>query len=738
MSTEMLELPSSDAEHISCLLLYVDGMVSPRNEHAIESALSKLPGVKAIASFASHSLKVEFDRRTCALPEIARQLDKLGLRLHTTKPATSEIELGAHSMLRKWIDKGIEHRQLTMAIIGALCLLGAWITHYVEGPALLRYALVSACFILAGWYTAIDTFLILKRLAFDIDVLMFAAAIGAAAIGNFEEGGLLLVLFAFGGAGEELAMDKARRAIEALAKLAPDTATVRDANGFEKLVRVENLKVGDRVVVRPFDRLPADGVVESGASAVDQSPITGESEPIEKSPGSNVFAGTINGEGLLVVSVTKLASESTLAKIVTMVREAQTQKSPTELFTEKVEKWYVPLVLIGTAALIVLPPLLGLHHRQLDKGSWAGWFYQAMAFLTAASPCALAIGTPAAVLSGIARAARIGVLVKGGMHLESLGRITAVAFDKTGTLTRGRPEVTDIITLDSLDDHQLLRLAGAVEKGSTHPLARAIVDEATHRSIDLPIADQSVQTPGVGITAIVDRQKVEVGSIDLLKSLNGSADQIRARIDALNHQGKTAVVVVVESRPAGIIAMADRPRDGAADVIDLLKKIGIRQTIMLTGDRRAVANEVGKSIHVDQVHAELLPQDKLALVKSLRQQYGEIAMVGDGVNDAPALASATVGIAMGGAGTDVAIETADIALMSDDLRKLPDAISLSRFSRKIIGQNLFIALGVIAVLAPLSAMGFTYLGVAVLFHEGSTVVVVLNSLRLLMFKPKRV
>jgi len=727
--------PVTDLSHTSCLQLYVDGMVSPRNERAIEVALAKLPGVKAYASFATQSLKVEFDRRSCAMPEIARQLDKLGLKLRANDSSARFAKAAPPSCVRKWIELAIQHTPLTMAIIGALCLLGAAITKWTDGPDIVRYILVFACFVLAGWYTAIDTFLILKRLAFDIDVLMFAAAVGAAVIGSFEEGGLLLVLFAFGGAGEELAMDKARRAIEALAKLAPDTTTVRDASGFEKLVRVEDLKIDDRVVVRPFDRLAADGVVESGASGIDQSPITGESEPIAKSAGSKVFAGTINGEGLLIVQVTRLSSESTLAKIVKLVREAQAQKSPTEQFTAKVEKWYVPLVLVGTVTLIVIPPLMGWHHRQTDKGDWAGWFYQAMAFLTAASPCALAIGTPAAILSGIARAARIGVLVKGGMHLENLGKITAIAFDKTGTLTQGKPAVTDVIILDSIDETELLRLCASVENSSTHPLARAIVEEANRRAIEFLNAEEVLQTPGVGISARVGQRSVQVGSFDLLKHLNGSADAIRAQIEKLNNDGKTAVVVIVDSKPAGLIALADQPREGASKVIDSLKRLGIRQVIMLTGDRRAVAEKVGQSLHIDQIHAELLPQDKLERIRSLRKQYGEIAMVGDGVNDAPALASATVGIAMAGAGTDVAIETADIALMSDDLRKLPQAIALSRFSRRIISQNLFIALGVISVLAPLSALGHTYLGVAVLFHEGSTVVVVLNSLRLLLFRP---
>jgi Cd2+/Zn2+-exporting ATPase len=553
---------------------------------------------------------------------------------------------------------------------------------------------------------------------------MFAAAFGAAAIGHPEEGALLLVLFAFGGAGEAMAMDRARNAIEKLTKLAPETATMRDETGNERLVPVAALKPGDRILIRPFDRVSADGAVEEGESAIDQSPITGESVPIEKSPGESVFAGTINGQGLLVVRVTRTSAESTLSKIIRLVHEAQASKSPTQLFTDKVEKRYVPLVLIATALLIVVPPLV-------QGGNLSAWFYRAMAFLTAASPCALAIGTPAAVLCGIARAAQIGVLVKGGAHLETLGRVKTVALDKTGTLTRGRPEVTAIVPLDSVDESELLRLAASVEQVSTHPLAAAIVAEAKHREVRLPDATDVQQIAGKGIMGMVEGRRVEIGRL--------TSDRPSSQLAELLDAGNTVVQVTIDNRVAGAIALADRPRDNAIDALQRLQRIGVRRRIMLTGDNRNVANAIAAKLGVDEVHAELMPQDKLRIVIELREKYGSIAMIGDGVNDAPALAAADVGIAMGGAGTDVALETADVALMADDLGKLPDAIALSRFARRIITQNLAIALGVIAVLAPLSALGFTYLGVAVLFHEGSTVVVVLNSMRILLYgRRKRV
>jgi Zn2+/Cd2+-exporting ATPase len=635
---------------------------------------------------------------------------------------------------QKYITAVRVHHKLVLASAGLLFLLGALITHQTGAPGWLRMSFVAGSFVTAGWYTGLNALHILRQFRFDIDVLMFAAAFGAAVLGHYEEGAFLLVLFAFSEAGEELALDKARRAIQALAELAPETATVRLDDGTEQIVYIDALHIGQCVVVRPFDRIPADGVIDAGHSGVDQSAITGESVSVEKSPGSDVFAGTINGEGLLVVRVTKRSTDSTLSKIVKLVSEAQEMKSPTQHFAERFERRYVPVVLLLTITLLIVPPVLNITPR-MEGTLWAGWFYQAMAFLTAASPCALAIGTPAAVLSGIARAARIGVLVKGGAHLENLGRVTCVAFDKTGTLTRGKPVVTDVFTSDILTSDQtrytaneILALAASVENQSTHPLAGAIVAEAHTRNIPLFEATDARQVPARGMTAIVDGKLIFAGKID-------ASSGFMSHIERFARQGKSTVAVSVDDLPIGVIALADRPRDNARQTLTRLKSLGIRRTITLTGDRKAVAEQVSAELGIDETHADLLPEDKLALIQSLQKTYGPIAMIGDGVNDAPALAAASVGIAMGGAGTDVAMETADVVLMADDLAKLPDAVALSRFSRQIIQQNLFIAMSVIAVLAPLSALGYTYLGVAVLFHEGSTIVVVLNALRILFFKP---
>jgi Cd2+/Zn2+-exporting ATPase len=632
-----------------------------------------------------------------------------------------------------------EYRELITAFAGGLLVFAAFVVHTFGGESLhwLRIALIIPAYLLTGWDTFKDTVKTLWNLQFDIDVLMFAAAIGAATLGHYEEGGLLLFLFALGGAGESLAMDRARKAISALAKLAPETANVRSADGTERHVRVEELQIDDHAIVRPFERLPADGVVIEGASTIDQSPITGESIPVEKTAGTPVFAGTINGEGLIVVRVNRRAEESTLAKIVKMVNEAQTTKSPTQVFTDKVEKIYVPIVLIATAVLIVVPPLLGIQPVRLG-GLWAGWFYQAMAFLTAASPCALAIGTPATVLSGIARAARGGVLMKGGVHLENLGRVNAIAFDKTGTLTRGRPEVTDVIPMGNCEQVQALALAASAEFGSNHPLAKAIVAEAQARQCAIEPATDVEQIPGKGMLARVNGRSIHVGHIDLLRADHAELPQVKQIVAGLAAAGKTTVLVVLDGAPLAVIGLADQPRANAAEALRELKRLGIERTIMLTGDSTAVAAAVASQIGVDEYHGDLLPADKVARLREIQSRYGPVAMVGDGVNDAPAMAAATVGVAMGGAGTDVAIETADVALMADDLGRLPDAIGLSRYSRRLIRQNLAIALGVIAILAPIAALGYAYLGVAVLFHEGSTVVVVLNAMRLLVYRTRSV
>src|SRR3569623_846072 len=690
--------------------LRIDGMDCPTCAVVIEHALQRTDGVlEASVSYAAERLRQEFDSEKIARPAIVRRIQALGYAV---------LEETGHEA--GWF---VEHRELIFSCVAGLLLLAGGLTGLAGAPHTLSLGLLLGAYAAGGFYTLRDAWQSMKSRSFDIDILMIVAAAGAAALGAWEEGALLLFLFSLGHALEHMAMDRARKAIEALAKLAPKTAIVQ-RDGAEAEVRVEALLRGDRVVVKPGQRIPADGQVASGNSAVDQSPVTGESMPVDKQPGDKVFAGTVNGEGALVVEVTRLARESTLARMVTMVAEAQTQKSPTQRFTDRFERIFVPLVLAGAALLIVLPPLFGF--------PFAESFYRAMAVLVAASPCALAIATPSAVLSGIARAAAGGVLIKGGAHLENLGVLTAVAIDKTGTLTIGKPKATDVVAGSGSAD-ELLKIAAAVESRSAHPLAQAVVTEAKRRGLSWGEAGEVEAVTGKGLRAEFDGKKVIVGNAGLFDG-EPIPGVILQHVERLGTKGKTIMLIQADGQFLGFVALADTPRPGVREVLARLHRIGVRKTIMLTGDNESVGRAIADAVGLDEVHAGLLPEDKVTAMEELGQRYGRVAMVGDGGNDAPAMARATVGIAMGGAGTDVALETADVALMADALSRLPFAVALRRASRRIIRQNLVVSLGVVALLIPATLFGWAGIGLAVLIHEGSTIVVVINALRLLAYE----
>jgi len=688
--------------------LRIDGMDCPTCATVIEHALQRTDGVlEASVSYAAERLRLEFDSQKIARPAIVRRIQALGYAV---------LEEGREA---GWF---AEHRELIFSGVASLLLLAGWLVGLADAPRGLALGLLLGAYAAGGFYTLRDAWQSLRSRSFDIDILMIVAAAGAAALGAWEEGALLLFLFSLGHALEHMAMDRARKAIEALAELAPKTAIVQ-RDGAEIEVRVEELQRGDRVIVKPGQRIPADGQVASGNSAVDQAPVTGESMPVDKQPGDKVFAATVNGEGALVVEVTKLARESTLARMVEMVAEAQTQKSPTQRFTDRFERIFVPVVLVGAGLLIALPPLFGF--------PFAESFYRAMAVLVAASPCALAIATPSAVLSGIARAARGGVLIKGGVHLENLGVLTAIAFDKTGTLTIGKPKVTDVVAVSG-DEAHLLTVAAAVESRSAHPLAQAVVAEAKGRGLTWSEAGEVEAVTGKGVRAEFDGLKVAIGNARLF---GGEAipEEIQQQAERLQTEGKSIMLIQADGQFLGVVALADIPRETVKQVLARLHQLGIRKTIMLTGDNERVGRAIANAVGLDEVKAGLLPEDKVKAMEELGQRYGQVAMVGDGVNDAPAMARATVGIAMGGAGTDVALETADVALMADDLSKLPFAVALSRASRRIIRQNLWVSLGVVALLIPATLLGWAGIGLAVLIHEGSTLVVVINALRLLAY-----
>ncbi|MGH9202520.1 MAG: heavy metal translocating P-type ATPase, partial [Vicinamibacterales bacterium] len=467
-------------------------------------------------------------------------------------------------------------------------------------------------------------------------------------------------LFAFAHALEHYAMDRARGAIRALSDLAPPVARVQ-RNGRDEEVPVGDVRVDEIVLVRPAERIPVDGVVSAGVSSVNQAPVTGESVPVDKAVGDDVFAGTVNGEGTIEVKTTRAVGDRTLDRVIRLVEDAQTSKAPTQQFTERFERVFVPIVLLASALTMVGPPLLG----------WASWtvsIYRALALLVAASPCALALGTPSAVLAGIAQAARRGVLIKGGVHLENLGTLRAVAFDKTGTLTIGRPEVVETVVVEAESPEELLKVAASVERQSQHPLAQAVVRAAGARSLSLAESGPMASITARGVRATVEGTVVEIGSVRLWSDQQKIPEPVQVAIDRLQNAGQSVMVVKHGDRWLGVLGLADRPRAEAREVLEQLRRLSIGRLIMLTGDNRGVAEAVARKLGVDDFRAELLPEDKVKAIKGVMAETGALAMVGDGVNDAPALAQATVGIAMGGAGTAVALETADVALMGDDLK----------------------------------------------------------------------
>ncbi len=609
------------------------------------------------------------------------------------------------------------------AVTGVALALGYYAsTHDLSSAVFPCYAIA---YLAGGWEATREGIKLLARGRLDIDFLMVVAAVGAALVGEFFDGALLLFLFSLGHGLEHLALERARSAVTALAKYAPKKARLRERDGSERDVAVDELVIGNTILVRPGERIAADGTVIEGRSSVDQSPLTGESMPVDKVVNDDVFAGSLNGDGALLVQVSKPASDTLVASMVKLVAEAQASKSKAERAAEKFTRIYVPCVLAVTIVAIVLPPLMG----------WLGWddaFLRAMSMLIGASPCALAISTPAAVLAGLARAARGGVLIKGGAHLESLGVVRTVAVDKTGTMTRGKPEVSLMLCVDGVTENELLCVAAAVESSSSHPIARAIVEAARSRNLTFTAPIEACSVQGKGVEATVDGVRAGVGRPALFvdHAIFASDARLTALASNIEAQAMTAMIVMHGSRALGAIGVSDRPRREARVAVDALRALGC-EVVMLTGDNAATAAFIAKEVGITSVEAGLMPNDKITRVRAFVVERGAIAMVGDGVNDAPALAAATVGIAMGHGGTDVALEAADVALMSDDLTRLPFAIELGRATRTMILQNVIFSMSVVLALIPLTLLGLVPLSLAVICHEGSTVIVALHGLRLL-------
>ena len=773
---------------------------------ALERQVGRMPGVRrATASFNGGVMAVHYDSGLITFSDIAQRVEQFGVGVAPSaadlpgassvgaglRPAPTTAPTTAIGRARAWLTP--QRLQAILTVVTLVTMLAAWLLERTAtGPAGLVSALYVAAFVAGGAFGLKGGIESLLARTIDIDLLMILAALGAAYVGEPFEGAMLLFLFSLSNTLQDFALDRTRNAIRALMKLRPDTAAIYRGERLVSLP-IEQVRVGDRMLVKPGDRIALDGTVLSGAGSVDQASLTGESMPVYKKPGDPCFAGTINQDGSLEIGVTKLAKDSTLARLIRLVEEAQSEKAETQRFIDKFEQWYALGVIVLTAAVAALLPLL--FGRSFDAA-----FYTAMTVMVAASPCAIVISTPATVLSAIGNGARRGVLFKGGIHVENAATVRAVAFDKTGTLTEGKPVVTDVslfddefnakaqsrqaakeetlaslrpgvFALNASDD--LLRLAAAVEARSQHPLAAAIVTEAKARGQEPPPVSHFQAVAGQGVRGVVDdpalgRVELHIGNPRYFAA-NGLPETVAETVAALEDEGKTSVIVAAarpfdgrgttnqvpgsrgqvpgEERASlapdssavtflGVIALADRLRPDAPAVVRELKAAGVGRVIMLTGDNRRVAERIAAQAGVDEVFADLLPEDKVAAIRQVRDSYGPVAMVGDGVNDAPALAAATIGIAMGAAGTDVALETADIVLMSDNLANIPYVIRLSRATRRTLIVNLGFALFMIALMLLAIFARDLPLPLAVIGHEGGTVLVSLNGLRLLGYRDR--
>jgi Cd2+/Zn2+-exporting ATPase len=697
---------------------------------ALERHLRRLSGVHDVdVSFRTGDARITYDGSVISEETIRDAVRDRHVSIQD-ESETATDDVSTRSELRREV------------VFVGLTLLGmavGLVTGWLEGPQLLMWAGYSVAYVFGGWYGLKGAIETLRHRAVDIDLLMIVAALGALSIGAPFEGAMLLFLFSLSNTLQHYAIGRSRRAIKSLVEMRPDEAQVlRD--GEEVTVPIDDVAVGDVFVVRPGDRIPLDGVVTSGEGTVDQASLTGESVPVPKEPGDEVFGGTINESGSLEIEVTRQAHESAISRLIHMVERAQSEKAPTQRLIDRLEQPYVLGVFGLTIAAIAIPLALG--------SEFASTFYRAMTLMVAASPCAVIISTPAAVLSAIASGGRQGVLFKGGEHVEAAANIDAVAFDKTGTLTRGETQLTDVfvrdgLTNESLTADELLSLAASVQARSEHHLARATVSKAEARALDVPDARRFQSEAGKGVRADIEDGTIHIGNRSYVETVleDAAIEGLEPGLDrlrTLEAEGKTSVLVAREhagnAMVLGWLAFTDTVRPGAAEMIEDLRSLGVEQIVMLTGDNERVAQQIADEVGIDEVQAELLPEEKVATIEELVERYENVAMVGDGVNDAPALATATLGIAMGGAGTDVALETADVVLMGDDIGKIPYVLGLGRRTRRTLTVNLAIAFGAIALMVGTILLRGIPLPLAVVGHEGSTVLVSLNGLRLLGFR----
>jgi len=626
----------------------------------------------------------------------------------------------APAQAMSWREATYKFAPLRNALIAGLLLLAGIVLELIDAPQALAIAAFVAAIPIGAWFFAQEGWEeFIEEREIGIEALMLLAAAGCIVFGLWEEAAALVFLYSLAEAIEELTFTRTRSAIRELLDLAPKQAR-RLTGGREETIDADQLRVGDVIVVRPGEALPTDGVILEGSSTFNEAPVTGESVPVEKGPGQQVFAGTVNGQRAVEVKVTRPYADNTLQRIVRLVEQAQSQKSRAQRFVDRFATRYSPAVLLAAVLVAVIGGLV--------DGDWTEWALRGVIVLVAGAPCALVMSVPVAAAAAISRAGRDGILVKGGLQLEALGRIQAVAFDKTGTLTKGTPEVTDVIPLNGYDRHQALALAAAVEARSEHPLAQAIVTRAREEGIEPAAAQQFEALVGHGAIAQVDGTEVWVGSPELVAQ-RAAAGELPADVGRLQDEGKTVVFVGQDDRLLALVALRDEPRPEAARAIAELRRLGVKHISMLTGDSQRTARAIAAQLGLDAHYAELKPEDKVTQIRRLHDEHGAVAMVGDGINDAPALAAADVGIAMGTAGTDAAIEAADVALMADDLTKVAQALSLGRRATRISRQNLLFSVVLLAVLIPSAVAGVLTVVVAVAVHEVSELLAVANGLR---------
>ncbi|HGC7401481.1 TPA: heavy metal translocating P-type ATPase [Streptococcus agalactiae] len=694
----------------------IEGLSCTNCAGKFEKNVKQLPGVtSATVNFGASKISVE-GQTTIEELEEAGAFENLIIR---DDQENDEQVRSKESFIKRNIALIISLGFTLVAVISQLSL---------GEDHLLTKALYILAIIIGGFDLFKEGFSDLIKLDFSMESLMTIAIIGAAFIGEWAEGSIVVILFAISEALERFSMDKARQSIRSLMDIAPKEALIR-RNNVEQLVSVDKIDIDDIMIIKPGQKIAMDGLVINGHSSVNQAAITGESVPVEKQLDDEVFAGTLNEEGVLEVKVTKKVTDTTIAKIIHLVEEAQGERAPAQAFVDKFAKYYTPFIIIMALLIVVVPPLF-------FGGDWNKWLYQGLSILVVGCPCSLVISTPVSIVSAIGNAAKNGVLVKGGVYLEEIGHLRAIAFDKTGTLTKGKPVVTDFIATSSETDINYLSIISSLESLSQHPLASAILNEADKTNVDyksIQIEDfQSIT--GKGLTGIHQNIRYYIGSPKLFSASVIEETAVKVQYRQFQEQGKTAMYFGTDEQILGVIAVADEVRDSSAAVISELHKLSIEHTIMLTGDNTKTAESIGKQLGVTEIKGDLMPQEKLDSIKALRTTYNKVAMVGDGINDAPALAASTVGIAMGGAGTDTALETADVALMGDDLQKLPFIVRLSRQTLKVIKQNITFSLGIKLLALLLVIPGWLTLWIAIVADMGATLLVTLNGLRLMKVK----